>query len=143
MIRTALLLVVVVLPVCAAPRPFRRAAKPRVLTHSRLVGSWQATWAGVRCVITLAANGDYRCDWRGLRYVGTWKLDRQGRVWITESPRPAEARSWQSYAVRLAPDQLAGPFEVGADGVILHLERPCAAPREQRPDVIDPPYAAY
>src|SRR5262249_37557553 len=128
MVRSALLLLVLGLPVCAAPAPFRGKSRP--LTRAALIGTWEANWGGVRCLITLESNGEYRCKWCGTHYVGAWGLDRDGRVWITESCQPGEAHAWRSYAVRLAPDAFAGQIEVGATGVTVRLERPVRPARQ-------------
>jgi hypothetical protein len=109
----------------AAPAPFPRQHKPATLNRATLVGAWDANWGGVRCKITLANSGDYVCDWCGTRYVGSWALDRDGRVMITESCQPGEARSWQVYAIRLGRESLSGPIESGTRGVFVRLERPC------------------
>jgi hypothetical protein len=120
---SALLLLALVLPVGAAPAPFFTQRKPRPLSRSCLIGTWDANWGGVRCRITLSASGDYSCEWCGTRYIGSWRLDPDGRVWISESCRPDEQYSWQAYAIRLLPDTLAGPIESGAKGVFVRLER--------------------
>src|SRR5262249_62434207 len=96
---------------------------PRPLDRERLVGNWVMHWGQYRSTVTLSATGTYTSQWPGANYVGTWGLDRDGRLWITESSRPGEPSSWQSYAVRLAPNTLAGPVEVGATGVVVRLER--------------------
>jgi hypothetical protein len=129
MIRSALLMLVLVGPLCAAPAPFEQPRKRSPLARNDLVGSWEALWGGVRCRITLAESGDYVCNWCGTRYVGTWGMDRDGRIWITESCRPGESLTWQQYAVRLAGrGDLRGPIEVGANGVVIQLERICSPP---------------
>jgi hypothetical protein len=110
-------------PLVAAPAPMPRATKTRPLTRARLVGTWVMHWGNVRSIVTLSATGDYVCEWPGARYTGTWGLDRDGRLWITESCRPQETSSWLSYAIRLAPDTLSGPIEVGGSGVIVRLEK--------------------
>ncbi len=107
----------------AAPAPFPNQRKPRTVNRAALVGTWDANWGGVRCRITLTASGDYSCQWCGTRYVGSWSLDREGRIVITESCQPGDAASWQVYAIRLVPGSLSGPVESGANGVFVKLER--------------------
>jgi hypothetical protein len=116
--------------VAAAPAPFHKGGKPRLLSRDGLVGTWTVHWGSVTTTFTLSANGDYVGLWSGTRYVGSWGLDRDGRLWITESCRPELPSSWQSYAIRLSagvflaprtPQELAGPVEVGATGVSVRL----------------------
>jgi len=128
MLRSSLLLLLLALPVSAAPAPFPTAAKSRAPARSTLVGTWEAKWGGVRCLITLAANGEYTCEWGGLRYVGSWSLDRDGRVLITESTRPDEARSWRFHTVRISRGSPGGPLEVGGNDLTIQLERPAQRP---------------
>jgi hypothetical protein len=123
MIRPLVLLLALGLPLAAAPAPMHPPRKARPLCRARLVGTWEMHWGHFRGTITLSATGDYDCQWPGAHYVGTWGLDRDGRFWITESSRPEVASSWQSYAIRLAPDTLAGPIEVGANGVVVQLRK--------------------
>jgi hypothetical protein len=117
------LLLALELPVAAAPAPMHPPRKARPLCRARLAGTWVMHWGNFRSTLTLSASGDYHCQWPGAQYVGTWGLDRDGRLWITESPRPEVASSWQTYAIRLAPDTLAGPIVVGATGVVVRLEK--------------------
>src|SRR5689334_19036038 len=84
----------------AAPMPFPKSSKPRPLTRNGLVGTWSVHWGTVSATFILSANGDYTCLWPGTRYVGSWGLDRDGRLWITESNQPTSPSSWQSYAIR-------------------------------------------
>ena len=116
----------------AAPLPFPKTGKPRPLTRDGFVGTWTVRWGTVPATFILSANGDYVCVWPGARYIGSWGVDRDGRLWITESNRPDAPGSWQSYAIRLAPDlfaahrapsSLRGPVEVGASGVSVKFQR--------------------
>jgi hypothetical protein len=132
MARALVLLLALALPVVAAPAPFPRVAPPRPLNREGLVGTWTVRWGTVAAVFVLSANGDYVCIWPGARYVGSWGLDRDGRLWITESCRPETSTSWQSYAIRITPETFAtsrstgifsGPVEVGATGVSVRFEK--------------------
>ncbi len=123
MLRALAMLLALGLPLAAAPAPMHAPRKPRPLCRARLVGDWVMHWGHVRCTITLSPRGDYECQWPGANYVGSWGLDRSGRFWITESCRPEVASSWQSYAITLSPVTLSGPIEVGANGVVVRLEK--------------------
>jgi hypothetical protein len=130
MFRALALLFVLALSVTAAPAPFPRTAKPLPLTRETLVGTWVMHWGDVRAVVVLSSGGDYTCVWPGATYVGTWGLDREGRFWITESCRPGDACSWQSYAICLSPcpyarrhlpGSLAGPTRVGSSSISVRF----------------------
>jgi hypothetical protein len=121
MFRWIVLVLVLGAPVCAAPAPFPRTVKPRPITRQLLIGTWVMHWGDVRAVVVLSSTGEYTCMWPGATYIGTWGLDRDGRFWITESCRPTDASSWQSYAIRLAPGTLAGPTEIGASSVSVRF----------------------
>jgi hypothetical protein len=132
MARSLVVLLALAVPVAAAPMPFPKSAKPRVLNREGLIGTWSVHWGTVPATFTLSANGDYECVWPGAKYVGSWGLDRDGRLWITESCRPELSSSWQSYAIRLSPEAFAafratgtftGPVEVGATGISVRLQR--------------------
>jgi hypothetical protein len=115
----------------AAPVPFPKTSKPRSLTRDGFVGTWSVHWGTVPATFILSPNGDYVCIWPGAKYVGSWGMDRDGRLWITESNRPESPSSWQSYAIRLTPDlfsarspySLRGPVEIGATGISVRLLR--------------------
>jgi hypothetical protein len=111
------------LSLAAAPAPFPKHSRPRSLTREGLVGTWTVYWGTVPATFTLSANGEYVCIWPGARYIGTWGMDREGRLWITESCRPELPCSWQSYAIQLTPETFAGPVVVGADGVSVRMEK--------------------
>lgn len=106
----------------SAPMPFPRQTRAPTLTRTRLVGTWNVRWGTVSCQMTFRNSGTYTCFWPGAHYVGSWGV-RNGSLWLTESSRPQDASSWQSYAVRLRPATMCGPVEVGATGVVVTLQR--------------------
>jgi hypothetical protein len=129
-----LVLLALVLHGClsAAPAPdlVRRPKPAGKLTRTSLVGTWTVQWGTVSSTFILSPSGDYACFWPGGKYVGSWGVGRDGRLWITESCRPDSASSWQSYAIRLTPEPFTshrcptaftGPVEVGATGVVVRL----------------------
>jgi hypothetical protein len=108
----------------AAPAPFERPPiRPKQLYRQDMVGNWTMTWAGQPCTVTLSATGDYTCDWYGINFVGSWRLDPQGQFWITESSRPEDPDLWRSYSVRLDPVTLSGRVEVGQPDVEVRFQR--------------------
>jgi hypothetical protein len=101
-----------------------------------MAGDWHMCWGSVRYPITLTKRGDYICRWCGSTFVGSWRVDAKGRLWIIESGQPSDQSSWRSYAIVLAPvsttaNDAAGTFggevEIGAPGVSVHFEKRQAA----------------
>src|SRR5215213_9150171 len=90
------------LTVQAAPAPLFKA-RQRSLTSADLVGTWTLYWGNQRGTVTLGSDGDYRCEWGGMKFVGTWSLDREGRWLIRESTTPADWRSFRDYVIRFEP----------------------------------------
>ena len=85
----------------AAPAPFRKTARPDGLRPGTVAGNWVLYWHGSRGSVTLACDGSYTCKWCGLQFVGTWRLG-EGRLWITETYRPSDKRSWHTFSVALS-----------------------------------------
>jgi hypothetical protein len=112
-------------PIFGAPLPKARPKPPipQRLTTDYLVGDWLMIWNGTRYPTTLERSGKYTCRFGSITYVGSWGIDREGRFWVTESSRPQEVCSWQSYVVRIKPGTLSGVMEVGAPGVGFRLEK--------------------
>src|SRR6185437_17054953 len=82
----------------AAPAPFPRQRRPRVLCRTALVGQWRMRWGAWSGVATLNRDGSYEARAGDCRYVGSWSYVR-GVLHITESCRPERADSWQHYPV--------------------------------------------
>ncbi len=88
-------------------------------------------WGTVSCTMTFAPGGSYACDWPGCKYIGTWGV-RDGLLWMSERTG-GSPDSYQTYAVRLKPQTLAGPIEVGMGaGMELRLLRRTVAPSAPR-----------
>jgi hypothetical protein len=130
-IRSTLLLLALALAAPAAPAPFPRPnAPPRPPGRFHLVGDWHMCWGTVRYPITLTNAGDYLCEWCGTKFVGSWRVDSRGRLWITESGHAADPSSWRTYSIALAPvartddsGAFSGAVEVGAPGVQVRFEK--------------------
>ena len=83
-----------------APAPFAAPRKAYPITAGRLVGVWQCSWGGVACTITLRDGGEYESAWPGGGWVGSWGLDRNGTLWITETCRPEPSPgAWQTFRI--------------------------------------------
>lgn len=133
---TVLFLIATVTSLPAAPLPFPRDHKPRQLDRAALVGNWVVHWGSVRCAVTLEPGGEYRCHWGTSRFVGRWWIDDQGRLCIRESNAPTEFHTWNNYAIRLCPIDLAGPIEVGSARVTIRLKRSAISPEPGRDDAV-------
>ncbi len=123
MIRSLVLVLTLALPLAAATAPFPKPARPRILTREGLVGTWSVQWGTVPATVTLSATGEYACQWPGSTYVGTWGVDRDGRLCITESCQVAQPNAWQSYAIRLNAGSLAGPIEGSPEGIVVRFQK--------------------
>lgn len=91
-----------------APLPRPLASRPPAAQDLACKCTWACEWGTVKCVLHFTRNGHYLCDWPGSTYVGTWALDARGRLWITESCRPHDASSWQSYCLTLSGSRRRG-----------------------------------
>jgi hypothetical protein len=108
----------------AAPAPMPRASRTNHLRPAHVVGTWTMQWNGIKGTLTLSPGGDYCCVWCGVKFVGTWEIDAEGRLRIKESHDPQRSGSWHGYTVRLDTATLSGQIETGSEPFEVRLEEP-------------------
>lgn len=116
-------------PAIGAPAPMPRHRPVRPIGHDGMVGAWWMAWGGQSGTVTLTADGGYRCRWGGITFVGSWRIDGEGRLVITESTTPHDPRSWRTYAVCLDPATMTGEVVSGCPSTTVRMRRLRGAPQ--------------
>src|SRR5262249_49077884 len=68
-----------------APAPTKRNDWVRSPTPADMRGRWVMVWGDAEAAVALSASHDYRCNFQGQEYVGSWYFDEHGDLLITEA----------------------------------------------------------
>lgn len=82
-----------------SPAPFFRTRTPR-LTQPAIPAQCIMEWGNHKAETTFGPNGDYRCKWFSMVFIGTWRYDHKaGILSIIESANPENPDSWLTYII--------------------------------------------
>lgn len=106
----------------SAPAPLVKRKQTRTLTELLSGQVWYVVWGGVYYSTIFDSDGSYTALRSNLRYVGTWSIDDQGRLCISETCHPGVAGTMNNYCVRFDPGTMSGREE-SSSKITLRLER--------------------
>lgn len=104
-LRSALLVVIITLPLHSAPVPPYRPKPPITLAP----GTWSFTWSGTPTTIILRDNGKHEYTGMWSTYRGTWLYDAKcATLHVHET---CDGTTWCSWSVRLIPGKDGNTLE--------------------------------